>query len=95
MTKTCSNKIQSVPTIANLTTIADLNYYVSIAENSTHKKRVNCDKCNFATKQRIFGIWAIVEILCYRGLPIPKSRTLSHPIDFMNIASVISDISVM
>ena len=59
---------------------ADLNYYVSIAENSTHKKRVNRDKCNFATKKRMFGVLAIVEILHYRGFPIPESRTLSHPV---------------
>ena len=35
------------------------------------KKRVNRDKYDFATKQRMFGVLAIVEILNYRGLPIP------------------------
>ena len=35
------------------------------------KKSVNRDKCVFATKQRMFRGLAIVEILYYRGLPIP------------------------
>ena len=30
------------------------------------KKRVNRDKCSFATKQCIFGVFAIDEILHYR-----------------------------
>ena len=30
------------------------------------KKRVNRDKCSFATKQRMFGVFAIDEILYYR-----------------------------
>ena len=34
------------------------------------KKRVNRDKCIFATKQRMFGVLAIIEILRYRGLSI-------------------------
>ena len=34
------------------------------------KKRVNCNKCVFATKQRMFGVLIIAEILHYRGLPI-------------------------
>ena len=29
------------------------------------KKRVNCDKCSFATKQRMFGVFSIDEILRY------------------------------
>ena len=37
----------------------------------SEKRRVNRDKCVFATKQRMFGVLAIVEILNYRGLPIP------------------------
>ena len=37
----------------------------------SEKKHVNRDKCVFATKQRMFGVLAIVEILNYRGLPIP------------------------
>ena len=36
--------------------------------NIIPKKRVNRDKCNFATKQRMFGVFAIVEILRYRGI---------------------------
>ena len=39
--------------------------------NTIPKKRVNRDKCDFATKQRMFEVLAIVEILNYRGLPIP------------------------
>ena len=43
------------------------------------KKRVNCDKCSFTTKQCMFGVFAIDEILRYRGSPFPASRTLCHP----------------
>ena len=43
------------------------------------KKRVNRDKCIFATKQRMFGVFAIEEILCYRWTPFLGSRTLCHP----------------
>ena len=43
------------------------------------KKRVNRDKCSFATKQRMFGVFAIDEILRYRGTWFPGSRTLCHP----------------
>ena len=43
------------------------------------KKRVNRDKCIFATKQRMFGVFAIDEILRYRGTRFPGSRTLCHP----------------
>ena len=35
------------------------------------KKRVNRDKCSFATKQRMFGVFAIDEILCYQGTRFP------------------------
>ena len=45
-----------------------------MAENITPKKRVNRDKRNFATKEPIFGVLAIVGILCYRGFPIPESH---------------------
>ena len=38
------------------------------------KKRANCDKCVFATKQRMFGVLAIIQILYYRGLPIPHIK---------------------
>merc|ERR1711952_85132 len=44
------------------------------------KKRVNRDKCSFATKQRMFGVFAIDEILRYRGTRFPGSRTLCHPV---------------
>ena len=43
------------------------------------KKCVNRNKCSFATKQRMFGVFAIDEILCYRGTRFPGSRTLCHP----------------
>ena len=43
------------------------------------KKRVNRDKCSFATKQRMFGVFAMDEILCYRWAPLVGSRTLCHP----------------
>ena len=43
------------------------------------KKRVNRDKCSFATKQCMFGVFAIDEILRYRGTQFPGSRTLCHP----------------
>ena len=35
------------------------------------KKRVNRDKCSFATKQHMFGVFAIHEILRYRGTRFP------------------------
>ena len=44
------------------------------------KKRITRDKCSFATKQRIFGVIALDEILRYRGSPFPASRTLCHPV---------------
>ena len=44
------------------------------------KKRVNRDKCSFTTKQRMFGVFAIDEILRYRGTRFPGSRTLCHPV---------------
>ena len=43
------------------------------------KKRVNRDKCSFTTKQRMFGVFAINEILRYRWTPFVGSRTLCHP----------------
>ena len=43
------------------------------------KKLVNRDKCSFATKQRMFGVFAIDEILRYRGTRFPGSCTLCHP----------------
>ena len=50
-----------------------------MAENMTPKKCLNFEKWDFATKQRMFGVLAIVDILCYRGLSIPEPRTLSNP----------------
>ena len=44
------------------------------------KKRVNRDKCSFATKQRMFGVFAIDEILRYRWTRFVSSRTLCHPV---------------
>ena len=43
------------------------------------KKRVNRDKCSFMTKQRMFGVFAIDEILRYRWTRFAGSRTLCHP----------------
>ena len=43
------------------------------------KKRINHDKCNFATKQRMFGVFAIDEILRYQWSPFAASRTFFHP----------------
>ena len=43
------------------------------------KKRVNRDKWSFATKQRLFGVFAIDEILRYRWAPLAGLRTLCHP----------------
>ena len=36
--------------------------------NIIPKKRVNRHKYDFVTKQRMFGDFAIDEILCYRGI---------------------------
>ena len=36
--------------------------------NIIPKKCVNRDKCDFATKQRMFGVFPIDEILRYRGI---------------------------
>ena len=44
------------------------------------KKRVNYGKCSFAKKQCMLGVYAIDEILRYRGSPFPASRTLCHPV---------------
>ena len=43
------------------------------------KKRVNRNKCSFSTKLRMFVVFAIDEILCYRWAPLAGSRTLCHP----------------
>ena len=56
------------------------------------KKRVNWDKCSFTTKQRMFGVFAIDEILLYRWTRFVGSRTLCHPdsgyYDFKNRVQV-------
>ena len=44
------------------------------------KKRVNRDKCSFTTKQRMFGVFAIDEILRYQWTRFVGSRTLCHPV---------------
>ena len=44
------------------------------------KKRVNRNKCSFATKLRMFVVFAVDEILCYRWAPLAGSRTFCHPI---------------
>ena len=43
------------------------------------KERVNRIKCSLTTKQRMFGVFAINEILRYRWTPFVGSRTLCHP----------------
>ena len=43
------------------------------------KKRVNCDKCSFTTKQHMFGVFPIAEILRYRWTWFVGLRTLCHP----------------
>ena len=52
-----------------------LNYYQWL---EIPKKRVYCDKCDFATKQHMFGAFAIDEILRYQGIQFPDSHTLCH-----------------
>ena len=42
-------------------------------------KSVNRDKCSFTTKQRMFGVFAIDEILRYWWALLVSSRTLCHP----------------
>ena len=49
------------------------------------KKRINRDKCSFATKQHMFGVVAIDEILRYRGTRFPGSRTLCHPASLQGV----------
>ena len=44
------------------------------------KKHVNRDKCSFTSKQRMFGVFAIDEILRYRWTPFVGLRTLCHPV---------------
>ena len=56
------------------------------------KKRVNRDKCSFATNQRMFGVFAIDEILRYRGTWFPGSRTLCHPVIRYN--SLLRDLEI-
>ena len=42
------------------------------------KMRVNRNKCSFTTKLRMFVVFAVNEILCYRWAPLAGSRTLCH-----------------
>ena len=44
------------------------------------KKRVNCDKCSFTTKQRMFGVFAIDEI----GEPGSSVRALYATLNCVN-----------
>ena len=61
----------------------DISWYIMIYHEKMGilplKKRVNRNKCNFATKQRMFGVFAIDEILRYRWSPFTASRTFCHP----------------
>ena len=59
--------------------MANLNYDQRIGILPL-KKHVNCNKCSFTTKQRMFGVFAIDEIFCYRGSPFSVSRNLCHPV---------------
>ena len=58
--------------------VANMFELLLMAKCITSKKCIDRDKCDFATIQGMFGVLAIYEILCYQGLPIPESRTLSH-----------------
>ena len=51
------------------------------------KKRVNRDKCSFVKKQRMFGVFAIDEILRYRWTRFASLRTLCHPADMRKLWS--------
>ena len=41
--------------------MANIFEFLSKDGNITPEKRVNCDKCSFTTKQRMFGVFAIDE----------------------------------
>ena len=50
------------------------------------KKRVNCDKCSFTTKQRMFGVFAIDEPRSpVRALyaTLPSSKNMEHYINLL------------
>ena len=59
--------------------MANIFEFLSKNGNITPEKRVNRDKCSFTSKQRMLGVFAIDEILRYRGNPFPASCTLCHP----------------
>ena len=61
-----------------------MNFYQRMGI-SPLKKCVNRDKCSFTTKQRMFGVFAINEILRYRWTRFASSRTLCHPACKYNI----------
>ena len=46
--------------------MANIFEFLSKDGNITPEKRVNRDKCSFTTKQHMFGVFAIDEILRYR-----------------------------
>ena len=49
------------------------NIFELPSKDITPEKRINCAKCSLATKHRMFGAFAINEILCYRISPLPLS----------------------
>ena len=53
------------------------------------KKRVICDKCSFRTKQRMFGVFAIDEILRYRWDPSLSMNPVRQFAHFMPPWSVL------
>ena len=59
------------------------------------KKRVNRDKCSFTTKQLMFGVFAIDEILRYRWTRFVSSRTLCHPVRRSTCPWIINSITFM
>ena len=58
------------------------------------KKRVNRDKCSFTTKQRMFRVFAIDEILRYRWTRFVGSRTLCHPVVAYGLAVTLETVQL-
>ena len=48
-------------------------------ESLSMDENITPEKARKSTKQRMFWVFAIDEILCYRGSHFPASRTLCHP----------------
>ena len=61
---------------ANNWAVANISELSSKDENITPQKPINHDKCSFATKQRIFGVFAIEE----PGSPVPALYAPLPPI---------------